>query len=117
MDKFLHEVVDTILAFLISLLPSALGATVSMMVDDGITWGRMLARLWVGIVMSYFISRALDATLALHPFVIQAISFLIGMVAYKSAPAFIAGCATALGEAPGLIRDKLIGFLPSKEKK
>lgn len=117
MDKFLHEVADTILAFLISLLPSALGATVSMMVDDGITWGRMLARLWVGIVMSYFISRALDATLALHPFVTQAISFLIGMVAYKSAPGFIAGCATALGEAPALLRDKVLNLLPSKEKK
>ena len=117
MDKILHEIVDTILAFLMSLLPSALGATVSMMVDDGITWSRMLARLWVGIVMSYFISRALGATLAIHPFVTQAISFLVGMVAYKSAPAFISGCATALGEAPSLIRDRLIAFLPSKEKK
>lgn len=117
MDKLLHEIVDTILAFLISLLPSALGATVSMMVDDGITWSRMLARLWVGIVMSYFVARAADAVLALHPFVTQAISFLIGMVAYKAAPAFISGCATALGEAPALIRDRLLGFLPSKEKK
>lgn len=117
MDKFLHEVADTVLAFVISLLPSALGATVSMMVDDGITWGKMLARLWVGIVMSYFMSRALDATLALHPFVTQAISFLIGMVAYKSAPGFIAGCATVLGEAPAQIRDRIVGLLPSKEKK
>lgn len=117
MDKFVHEVVDTILAFLISLLPSALGATVSMLVDDGITWSKMLARLWVGIVMSYFMSRALDALFAFHPFVTQAISFLIGMVAYKSAPAFIAGCATALGEAPSLLRDRVIALFPSKEKK
>jgi putative Mn2+ efflux pump MntP len=117
MDKILHEILDTILAFIISLMPSALGATISLMVDDGITWSRMLARLWVGIVMSYFISRALTATFALHPFVIQAISFLIGMVAYKSAPGFIAGCASALGDAPGLLRDRLINLLPSKEKK
>ncbi|WP_375292467.1 hypothetical protein [Sphingomonas melonis] len=117
MEKFLHEIGDTLLAFLISLMPSALGATVSMMVDDGITWGKMLARLWVGIVMSYFMSRALDALFAFHPFVTQAISFLIGMVAYKSAPAFIAGCATALGEAPGLLRDRVIALFPSKEKK
>lgn len=117
MDKFLHEVAETVLAFIISLLPSGLGATVSMMVDDGITWSKMLARLWVGIVMSYFISRALDATFALHPFVIQAISFLIGMVAYKSAPGFIAGCATALGEAPAQVRDRIVALLPSKEKK
>lgn len=117
MDKILHEILDTILAFIVSLVPSALGATINMMVDDGITWGKMLARLWVGIVMSYFISRALDASFALHPFVTQAVSFLIGMVAYKSAPGFIAGCATAFSEAPGLIRDRLIAFLPSKEKK
>ncbi len=117
MDKFAHEVVDSILAFLISLMPSALGATVSMLVDDGITWSKMLARLWVGIVMSYFMSRALDALFALHPFVIQAISFLIGMVAYKSAPGFIAGCAAAVSEAPGLLRDRIINLLPSKEKK
>jgi putative Mn2+ efflux pump MntP len=117
MDKILHEIVDTIVAFVVSLVPSALGATVSMMVDEGITWSKMLARLWVGIVVSYFTSRALDALFELHPFVIQAISFLIGMVAYKSAPGFIAGCATALGEAPGLIRDRLLVFLPSKSSK
>lgn len=117
MDKFAHEVIDMILAFLMSLLPSALGATVSMMVDDGITWSKMLARLWVGVVMCYFMSRALEALFTLHPFVIQAISFLIGMVAYKSAPGFIAGCATAASEAPGLLRDRLLALLPSKEKK
>lgn len=117
MDKFAHEVIDTILAFLMSLLPSALGATVSMMVDDGITWSKMLARLWVGVVMCYFMSRALEALFTLHPFVIQAISFLIGMVAYKSAPGFISGCATAAGEAPGMLRDRLLALLPSKEKK
>lgn len=117
MDKHLHEIADAVLSFLISLVPSALGATVSMLVDDGITWGKMFARLWVGIVVSYFVKGALVALLSLHPFVVDAISFLTGMVAYKSAPGFIAGCSAAIGEAPGLIRDRLLAFLPSKEKK
>lgn len=117
MDKLLHEVADTILAFLLSLLPSALGATVSMMVDDGITWSRMLARLWVGIIVSYFIGRALDATFALHPFVTQAISFLIGMVAYKSAPGFIAACSAVLAELPGQLRDRALALFPKKDSK
>jgi len=117
MDKHLHEIADAVLSFLISLVPSALGATVSMLVDDGITWGKMFARLWVGIVVSYFVKGALVALLSLHPFVVDAISFLTGMVAYKSAPGFIAGCSAAIAEAPGLIRDRLLAFLPSKEKK
>ena len=117
MEKLIHEIGGAILAFLVSLMPSALGATVSMMVDDGITWGKMFARLWVGIVVSYFVKGALIAIFSLHPFVVDAISFLTGMVAYKSAPGFIAGCAAALGEAPALLRDRLLALLPSKEKK
>lgn len=117
MDKYLHDLGEALLAILLSFLPSALGATVSMMVDDGITWAKMFARLWVGIVVSYFVKGALVAILSLHPFVVDAVSFLTGMVAYKSAPGFIAGCAAVLGEAPGQLRDKLIALLPSKEKK
>jgi hypothetical protein len=117
MDKLLHEAFETILSFLISLLPSALGATVSMMVDDGITWSKMFARLWVGIVVSYFVKGALIALLALHPFVTDAVSFLTGMVAYKSAPGFIAACSTVLAELPGQLRDRALAFLPKKDGK
>lgn len=117
MDKHLHEIADAILSFLISLVPSALGATVSMLVDDGITWGKMFARLWVGIVVSYFVKGALIAILSLHPFVVDAISFLTGMVAYKSAPGFISACSTVLAELPGQLRDRALAFLPKKDSK
>lgn len=40
-----------------------------------------------------------------------------GMIAYRAAPAFVAGATTALGELPGLLRDRLIDLIPSKKEK
>jgi len=42
---------------------------------------------------------------------------MLGMVAFKTAPGFITGCATAAGELPGIIRDRLVAFLPAKKEK
>lgn len=117
MDKLLHELLDTVVAFLLTLLPPALGATVSMLVDEGITWSKMLARLSVGILVCYFVRGAVDAIVAPHPVVSQAIGFMIGMVAYKSAPGFISGASTVIAELPGQLRDRLLALLPRKDSK
>lgn len=117
MDKIFHEVLDAVLSFLMTLLPPALGAAVSMMVDEGITWGRMLARLLVGILVCYFVRGAVDAIVAPHPVVSQAIGFMIGMVAYKAAPGFITGCSAVLAELPGQLRDRVLALIPRKDPK
>jgi hypothetical protein len=117
MDKLFHEIFDTVLAFLITLLPPALGAGVSMLVDDAITWTKMLSRLLVGILVCYFVRGAVDAILSPHPVVSQAIGFMIGMVAYKAAPGFISGTSAVIAELPGQLRDRLLALFPRKDSK
>ncbi|RDE05021.1 hypothetical protein [Sphingomonas aracearum] len=117
MPKFLHEFLEAALALLGSLLPAGLGAIVSMLYDMPATWAKRVTQLWIGIVVSYFVQRAIGAIYPLHPFVLQALSFWLGMIAFKAAPSFVSGCATAAGELPTIVRDRLLAFLPSKEKK
>ena len=117
MDKLFHEVLDAAGSFLMTLLPPALGAGVSMLVDDGITWTKMLARLLVGILVCYFVRGAVDVTIAPHPVVSQAIGFMVGMVAYKAAPGFIAATSAVLAELPGQLRDRLLALIPRKDPK
>lgn len=117
MDKFLHDLVDGALALLGSILPSALGATVSLSYETGLTWGQRALRLWVGVTVSYFVMRAGGALFDLHLYVLQAVAFLLGLIAYRAAPAFIDGTVAAIREAPALIRDRLLAFLPSKKEK
>lgn len=117
MDKLLHDIAETVLAFLASLVPSAIGAIVSLIYEPGLTWAQRAARLWVGVTVSYFVQRAGGAVFDLHPYVLQSVAFVTGMIAYRAAPAFINGAATALGELPGLLRDRLLAFLPTKKEK
>ncbi len=117
MDKLFHEILDSLVAFLLTLIPPALGATVLMLVDDGITWTKMLARLSVGILVCYFVRGAIDVIFAPHPVVSQALGFMIGLVAYKAAPGFIAGASTVIAELPAQIRDRLLALFPRKDQK
>lgn len=117
MHKLLHDLAEGLLAFLGSLVPPALGSIVSMLYDPDLTWGQRATQLWVGVVVSYFVQRAAGAVYPFHPFVLQALGFMLGMVAFKTAPGFITGCATAAGELPGIIRDRVVAFLPAKKEK
>jgi hypothetical protein len=117
MPKILHDFLEAAVALLASLVPAGLGSIVSMLYDLPPTWAKRITQLWVGIVVSYFVQRAAGAIYPLHPFVLQALSFWVGMIAFKAAPSFVSGCATAAGELPAILRDRLLAFLPSKEKK
>ena len=51
MEKLTHEILQAVLAFLASLVPSAIGAIVSMSYEPGLNWSQLAARLRVrGIV-------------------------------------------------------------------
>lgn len=117
MEKFTHEILEAVLAFLASLVPSAIGAIVSMTYEAGLTWAQRAMRLWVGVTVSYFVQRAGGVILDLHPYVLQSVAFVTGMIAYRAAPAFINGATVAVGELPGLVRDRLVDLLPSKKEK
>lgn len=117
MKDLLHEFGTWLWAFAVSLVPAGLGSVVSLLVETGLTWGQRFAQVWVGIVVSYFVTNATNAMFGLHPFVSQAIGFLVAMVAFKGAPGFIAGCAAVLAELPGKLSERLLALIPRKDPK
>ena len=115
MDKILHEIGDALLAFLLGLMPSALGAVVGLFYETGITWSRRFAQLSVGVIVSYFVTNAANALWPVDPFVRQAIGFVVGMIAFKATPRFIASCTDMIAEAPSKIFERVLALFPRKD--
>lgn len=112
MDKLLHQLLDTFCALLLGLTPAALGAAVSLAYERGLTWGERFIQFAVGIVVSYFATGSVIVIApkigwgTLDPFLVQAIGFVMGMIAFKAAPKFIAGASEAVGSIPAALRDR-----------
>jgi hypothetical protein len=117
MKDLLHEFAVWLATFLTSLVPAALGAVVSLLVETGLTWAQKVMQVWVGIVVSYFMTNAVGALVSLHHFVAQAIGFVFGMIAFKAAPGFITGCSAVLAELPGKLSERLLALIPRKDPK
>jgi len=117
MDKLFHELTATALTFLAGLVPAALGAAVSLAYESGLTWSRRFAQMSVGIVVNYFATGAIGAVFGFGPFVLQATGFVVGMIAFKATPKFIAACSDAIATAPTRLLDRLIALLPGKDAK
>jgi len=115
MDKYLHQLLDGTLSLLAGLTPAALGAAVSLAFEKGLTWTERFVQMAVGVIVSFFVGRAVNAIHPLDPFVLQAVSFVTGMIAYKSAPALIEGSAAAFRALPGALKDWVIGMLPHRK--
>ncbi|MFC3581080.1 hypothetical protein [Sphingomonas hylomeconis] len=116
MDK--HTIPDLIaglLGLLAGLSPAALGAAVSLAYEKGLTWGERFIQFAVGTCVSFFVSRAIGALVTLDPFVLQGISFTLGMIAFKAAPKFIGSAVDAVGALPREIGDRIISWLPKKK--
>lgn len=115
MDKLTHQLIDALISLLIGLTPAALGAGVSLMYEKGLTWGDRFARLAVGVTVSWFTSRAVGALWPwppIDPFVLQGITFTLGMIAYKATPPFISSASTIVAGLPSAIAER---FLPVKK--
>lgn len=115
MEKLLHDMIEGVLAFLTGLIPPALGACVSLIYEPGLTWAQRALQLLVGITVSYFVTRAASAVYPFHPYVNQALGFIIGMIAYRAAPGFISGSAAVAAELPTQLRDRLFALLPRRK--
>ena len=113
MDKLLHDLLAAIGAFLLALVPAALGAAVSLAYESGLTWSRRFVQMGVGIVVSYFSTNAIGALVALSPFVLQAVGFVVGMIAFKATPRFIAKISDRLPDAADAVLDRI---LPRKNR-
>ncbi|AOH83615.1 hypothetical protein AWL63_06145 [Sphingomonas panacis] len=112
MDKQIHQLIETMLELLVGLCPAALGAAVSLVYEKGLTWRERFVQWVVGIIVSWFAGRAIGALFSLSPFVLQAVSFTLGMIAFKAVPKFIASCTDAVAGLPSDLRDR---FLPRKK--
>lgn len=116
MDKHLHHFIDFVLTLIAGITPAALGAAVSLFYERGLTWGDRFARLAVGIIVSWFVSRLVAVLCAWwwkvspDPFFLQGVGFVFGMIAFKATPAFISGAAAALGKLP----DAILSWVPKK---
>lgn len=110
MDPKLHSILDAGLTLLSGLAPGAIGAAVGMAWRRGLTWRERFVQLAVGASVSWFISRAIGAVFpGWSDYVVQAIAFTLGMIAFEATPKFIAGAAEAVGGLPALIRDRYLG--------
>ncbi len=117
MEKFTDHLLDAIMSLLIGLTPAALGAGVSLMYEKGLTWGDRFARLAVGVTVSWFTSRAVGALWPwqpIDPFVLQGITFTLGMIAYKATPPFISSASSVIAGLPAAIAAR---FMPGKADK
>ena len=112
MEKLIHEIGAALLSFLVGLTPAAFGAAVSLAYETGLTWSRRFVQMSVGIIVSYFSTNAIAAIWPQDPFVIQAIGFVVGMIAFKATPRFIEGLVEKVALLPAAIFDRV---LPAKK--
>lgn len=116
MDKHLAQIWDAIVTFAGGLTPAALGALVAVSYEKGLTWADRFTQFAVGVCVSYFTTRALGALWPLDPFVMQGVSFSVGMIAFKSAPRFITSAADVIGSLPAFLRDRVLNLLPGRKE-
>ncbi|MES2042601.1 MAG: hypothetical protein V4475_01930 [Pseudomonadota bacterium] len=117
-DKHLPQLFETALTFLAGLTPAALGAAVSLAYEKGLTWRDRFIQFAVGVCVSYFFGGVIAALWPwkpINPFVLQGITFTLGMIAFKATPQLISSCSDAIGGLPVLVRDRLISWLPKKK--
>ena len=113
MKDGLHDVVTSILAIAIGLTPAALGAAVTLAYEKGLTWSQKFVQLSVGVCVSYFARNLIDALTSWDAFVLQAVEFVVGMIAYKATPRITGALIERLVELPAAIIDR---FFPRKDR-
>ncbi|MDB5688555.1 MAG: hypothetical protein JWL91_431 [Sphingomonas bacterium] len=106
-EHLLGDIVDTAKALASALAPAALGSAVAQIHEKGMGWRDRVLAYVAGICTSYYVTLGLSAWFHLDPFVTQAIAFVLGMIAVKSTPRFIAAASDLIASLPGLIRDRI----------
>ncbi len=112
MEKLLHAL-EPLLAFLIGLAPGALGAAVSLAYEKGLTWSDRFIQFAVGTTVSWFAGKAVGGIMTLDPFVMQGVTFTLGMIAFRATPRFASGMADLVADLPARLRE----WLPFLRKK
>lgn len=86
-----------------ALTPAMLGSAVGQAWSQGLSWRQRVIQWLVGIMVSYYVTQALTEWLNFGPFASQALGFVIAMMAFETAPKFIAGVSAAAGQIPNIV--------------
>lgn len=113
MNKFFHDIAEGLVAFLQALVPGAVGAAVSLVYEEGLTWSRRITQMMVGITVSYFARNLAASLTGWDGYVLQAVGFVVGMTAFKATPTLMAGVV----ERAPLLFALIDRFLPKKDAK
>jgi hypothetical protein len=97
-----------------ALAPAAIGAAVGQAWEKGLSFGQRLLQWAVGICVSYYVGGGLAGWFHLDAFVLDAVKFMLGMIAFKATPRFISGGVAVAGGLPEQLRDRLLG--PAKKE-
>ena len=106
MKNHLIEFLDTAGTFLAGLVPGAIGATVALAFETGLSWGQRFLQLAVGTVVSFYAARMVAAIWTFDPFVMEGVKFTIGMIAFKATPRLIGSLVDLVAALPAQIRDR-----------
>lgn len=104
----LRDAALTATTFAAGLVPSALGAAVSLAYEPGLTWSQRFVQLSVGVCVSYFVGGAVHGLTDWSAFVLQAIQFVTGMIAYRATPRVTQALVERLVALPGALLDRVL---------
>ncbi len=115
MTRALSDALDALLVILAGLAPGAIGSLVAVIYewDPGLTWRMRLAQWGAGICVSYYVGIGLMLAFDLGGFGAESVKFLVGMIAFKAAPRFLARASDVIADLPSDLRDRL---LPRKDR-
>jgi hypothetical protein len=106
-EPFLADALEAAKAAAAAIMPATLGATVAQLYERGMAWRDRVIAYVVGISVSWYVTLGLKAWLGFDQFAAQSVSFVLGMIAFKSAPRFIGAASDVIATLPGLARDWL----------
>lgn len=113
MKDDIHQLAVSVLAFLVGLTPAALGAAVTLAYEKGLSWTDRFTQFAVGVCVSYFLGGAIGALWALDPFVLQAVRFTLGMIAFRATPRLTSTLIDRVVDGAGALVDRV---LPRKDR-
>lgn len=107
MKEYIHEASITVFAFLLGLLPAALGAAVSLVYEPGLSWRQRFVRLCVGVTVSIFTTNSVAAMWPMGLAMAQGIGFVLGMIAFRATPIFISAATDQVAKLPAALFERI----------
>jgi len=107
-EHFTNELLEAGKALAATLMPAAIGSAVAQAWEDGLSLRDRCIQWVVGICVSYYVTLGISAFFGMGPFAAQAVGFVVAMIAFKSTPALIAGCAETARTLPAAVRDRFL---------